>query len=125
MWYQFKSCLCVACDMHTDPCSAMPCGESGVCLPDGNSYKCKCSDGNIITTSCTMTSSDIPVVMSTTIVPTPSSTIIVQPTPASSTVFVSDSVLSSSTSAIVTTGVQKSTFTTMPSPSKMFYVQHV
>ena len=80
---------------------AAPCGNLGVCLPDGNSYKCKCSDGKTIRTSCTVPTSSIPVMPSTTstIVPTILSTI------------------------IITTTIQESFFHTMspiPSPSKIY-----
>ena len=54
----------------TDPCKGDPCGDLGVCLPDGNSYKCNCSDGKTTVNSCTIPTSSIPVMLSTTIVPT-------------------------------------------------------
>ena len=49
---------------------ATPCGNFGVCLPDGNSYKCKCSNGKTIRTSCTVPTTSIPVMPSAAIVST-------------------------------------------------------
>lgn len=79
---------------------AAPCGNFGVCLPDGNSYKCKCSNGKTVKTSCTVPTSSISMMPSTTIV---------------SSVF--------STTMITTTIQESISHTVSPIPSSSKYSQ--
>lgn len=110
--------------MLADPCNPSPCGNLGVCVPDGNSYKCICNDGKTVTTFCINNPSTtaLPSVMLTsTVIPSSTSRIRIQSTPVSNTVVSFNSVAGNLTTVIITTSTISgfATTTHIPSPSKI------
>lgn len=91
----------------TDPCKSGPCGNLGVCIPDGNSYKCKCTDGKTVTSSCSLLTSSRVVMPFTAIVPIPSSSMSLR----------NSIIHSSASTTIITTSEKRFTTTASPAPS--------
>ena len=73
----FVFCLCCL----TDPCVSNPCGSLGKCIADGTSYKCACSDGSIVTTSCVIPTSTASSSITTSMFVELMTTIAITPTP--------------------------------------------